>query len=506
MSIASALVRFRSLGAITSRRSNQLLFFSTQRDQQHYNVTIVGGGAVGLTMAKLLQDTCSRYSITLLDRGSGVPVASDNDAPLISSSLIPHPRSYALSPKSLNLIGTDVCSKLPLGEYHSMQIWEANSPAMLVFSNEYDLKDQSNLGACVEDSALVSALQASLSRDVIQYRTAWKDISFPSNANKIEITTAPANIPDTPDHQCASSSTFTTDLLIAADGAQSPVRTKLGMGWKGLEYGRTAVTFTVELSQPNNYNSSTKKRAYQRFLPYGPIALLPTYSHNHAVVVWSTTPAEAATLKSMDSNSLTKLLNEKLQQGPQRLKPLLEREGKTDPISSLLYGMERVLDTVHYGMGMRHWSDDPEKFMAPPLVSSVPDESPRFTFPLSCKLASQYTHHHASNRVALIGDAAHTVHPMAGQGLNIGLEDVEALVRTIRKAHDCGMEASQFLADYEQNRQWNVPQKIGGIHLLHTLFGMQSAPLMHGKSIGMSMINQLGPLRRQLAKIATGSD
>ena len=466
---------------------------------------------MGLTMAKLLQDTCMRYSITLLDRGTAVADATSSS----SSRLIPHPRSYALSPKSLNLIGTDVCSKLPLGEYDSMQIWEANSPAMLVFSNKHDLyeKEQQQqpncLGACVEDSALVSALQGLLNRDSIRYQTTLKDISFHHHphTNKIEVTTAPTTNPAddaSSDQARRGSSTFTTDLVIAADGAQSPVRTKLGIGWKGLEYGRTAATFTVELSQSNN-----NKRAYQRFLPHGPIALLPTYSDSHAVVVWSTTPAEAALLKSMDSSSLTKLLNETLQQGPQRLKPLLERVGQTDPFSSLLYGMERVLDTVHYGMGMRHWSDDPETFAAPPMIASVPSESPRFTFPLSCKMASQFVHHHhpsSNHRVALIGDAAHTVHPMAGQGLNIGLEDVAALANAIQKAHDCGMEAGQFLDDYEQNRQWNVPLKVGGIHLLHSLFGMQSAPLMHGKSIGMSMINQFGPLRRQLAKIATGMD
>ena len=99
-----------------------------------------------------------------------------------------------------------------------------------------------------------------------------------------------------------------------------------------------------------------------------------------------------------------------------------------------------------------------------------------------------------------------TVHRMAGQGLNIGLEDVQALARAIQKAHDCGMEPGQFLADYEHDRQWNVPLKVGGIHLLQSLFGMQSAPLMHGKSIGMSMINKFGPLRRQLAKVATGME
>jgi ubiquinone biosynthesis monooxygenase Coq6 len=448
-----------------------------------------------LTMAKRLQEQCPRYSVAVLDPQGG---GSDH---AWSPSAVPHPRSYALSPKSLSLIGEDVCSHLRRGEYHSMQIWEANSPAMLVFSN-HDLDGNSILGACVEDAALRSALHQKLRPNTVWTNTKLIDFSLhPDNNinNKVELittcTTPPLPSDAASDPTSNHETKFTTDLLIAADGAQSPIRTKLGLGWKGIDYGRTAVTFTVELASPN------KTRAYQRFLPHGPIALLPTYSETHAVVVWSTTPQEAARLKSMDSSELVKVLNDTLQQGPQRLTPLLEREGKTDIVSSVLYGMERVLDTVHYGMGMRHWSDDPEKFMSPPLIASVPTESPRFTFPLTCKLASQYTH---SGKVALIGDAAHTVHPMAGQGLNIGLDDVEALTQAIRKSHDSGMEVGQFLQDYEQNRQWSVPQKVGGIHLLHSLFGMRSAPIMHGKSIGMSVINQIGPVRRQLAKIATG--
>ena len=486
MLMSMLLRRSLATATTTATSASSRRFVSTV---QHYDVTIVGGGVAGLTMAKLLQEHCPRYSVALLDRGSTVV----SQQPQSSASSIPHPRSYALSPKSLKLLGDDTTKDLPLGTYNSMQIWEANSPAMLVFSN-HDLDDGENnskLGACVEDTALVSTLQEKLHRDSIHYNTTLQDFSVQSN--KLELTTKNTNNDDD------TTTTVTTNLLIAADGAQSPIRTKLGIGWKGLDYGRTAVTFTVELAaRPNN----NIKRAYQRFLSHGPIALLPTYSENHAVVVWSTTPGEAAELKSLDSIELTKRLNDTLQQGPQRLKPLVERPGsKTDPLSSLFYGIERVLDTVHYGMGMRHWSDDAEKFLAPPMILAIPADAPRFTFPLSCKLASQYTQ---SNKIALIGDAAHTVHPLAGQGLNLGLEDVAALSGVIRKSHDSGMEAGTFLQDYEQNRQWSVPQKVGGIHLLHSLFGMQSTPLMHGKSIGMSVINQIGPMRRQLAKIATG--
>jgi ubiquinone biosynthesis UbiH/UbiF/VisC/COQ6 family hydroxylase len=378
-----------------------------------------------------------------------------------------------------------------------MQIWESQSPAMLVFSqHDLDGNDEAYLGACVEDSALTSSLYKALEgSESVSLHTQTSLSSFQVQGNKVELTVEKNEKGD----KSESSSPFqiSTSLLIAADGGHSPIRKTLGIPWRGLEYGRTAITFTVELSK-----AAFAARAYQRFLPNGPIALLPTYSSNHAVVVWSTTPEEALALKELDSAALVERLNDKLQEGPQRLEPLFEsKTGGTSPLDSLAYGVDRVLDTIHYGLGMRHWSDDPEIFLAPPLVSNV--VSPKFTFPLSCKVASSVIS--KDNRIALIGDAAHIVHPMAGQGLNIGLEDVEALMRVaIQKSHDAGMDAAQFLPDYQTERQVAIPAKVGGIHLLHSLFGMQSAPMKHGKSIGMSLVNQVGPLRRQLAKIATG--
>ena len=135
-------------------------------------------------------------------------------------------------------------------------------------------------------------------------------------------------------------------------------------------------------------------------------------------------------------------------------------------------------------------------FTVPPKISQI--VSPRLSFPLSCYQSVSYV----KGRVALLGDAAHTVHPMAGQGLNLGLGDVAELVKCINKARAAGMDVATFLNEYESHRLRNVSLSLGGIHTLQRLFGNQQNPLQHAKTLGMNMIQNVGPLRRQLAKAA----
>ena len=137
------------------------------------------------------------------------------------------------------------------------------------------------------------------------------------------------------------------------------------------------------------------------------------------------------------------------------------------------------------------------KYVTPPRIDSI--VSPRLSFPLSCFQTQSYV----KGRVALIGDAAHTVHPMAGQGLNLGLADVQVLADVIDKAAKSGMDVSTFLDEYGSNRQRNVSISLGGIHALQRIFGIQNnVPFQHAKTLGMNLIQNLSPLRRQLAVAA----
>jgi 2-polyprenyl-6-methoxyphenol hydroxylase-like FAD-dependent oxidoreductase len=161
-----------------------------------------------------------------------------------------------------------------------------------------------------------------------------------------------------------------------------------------------------------------------------------------------------------------------------------------------LYGVEKVLETLQYGPAMGIQELQPDRFSAPPTITSI--SSDQFTFPLIRRTVSNYT----LPRLALVGDAAHSVHPMAGQGLNLGLQDVDDLVRVITKATDAGMDVSSFLHDYESSRHQQVSLTVGGIHALQQLFHVQSVWAKHVKSMGMNVIQGVGPLRQRLVQAA----
>jgi ubiquinone biosynthesis monooxygenase Coq6 len=474
LAVQKSVVRhLKPAATIGSRPQAFIRCLSSVSNENVMDVLIVGGGAVGCSLARLLNESTPSLKVGLLEA---------REAPSDEPSEIPHARSYALSPTSLELIGSNARSKLQLGYYDSMQIWQANSPASLTFTTrdlDADPLKAPYLGACVEDGPLVASLWNEIQGTTKCWtNTTVKDMQVGDHENLAQVTTSEGE-------------TIQTALLVGADGGNSWVRKTSGISRTGSEYDQHALTFTVELE------SSLNKRAFQRFLgDGGPMALLPTYSPNHAVIVWSTSLDTIQQWKDRAPEELVAHLNDCLLEGPQRVPPLLEREtSSSSVVSNLLYGAERVLDTLHYGLAMASHHPEP-KFTPPPRITKI--VSPKNSFPLSCFQANAYT----KGRVALVGDSAHTIHPMAGQGLNLGLSDVQVLVDCIVKAENAGMDLTTFLEEYGSNRKRNVTLSLGGIHTLQRLFANQDVPLQHAKTFGMNVIQNVGMLRRQLALAA----
>lgn len=479
-SIRQIQFRKETLGSVLLRKATTQSFSPAHVAGNFYDVAIVGGGAVGSSLAHLLNRKLPSLRVALIEATEPPPRQPPPHG-------IPNPRSYALSPQSLNVIGEAVTSRLPLGYYDSMQVWEADSPASLTFTSSDlhgDHEKSLFLGACCEDQHLVTTLWDEIqgSTDCMTH-TRLQSISTGDTNTLAKVTTVDGE-------------EFHAALLIGADGGQSWVRKSTGIARVGGEYEHSALTFTVALAKDS---LGMTGRAYQRYLSDGgPIALLPTHSPEHAVVVWSSSPETLAKWNSRHDDDLALFLNECLEEGPMRVPPLLERkspQASGSVLSNLFYGAEKALDTLHYGLAMASQQPNPS-FRVPPRISAI--ASPKFCFPLSCFQSSTYV----KGRVVLVGDAAHTVHPMAGQGLNLGLGDVDFLVTCIVKAHRSGMDLSSFLNEYNTDRHRSVSVSLGGIHILQQLFLLRSAPMQHMKTLGLNLVQNVRPLRRKLAMAA----
>jgi len=496
---------------------------------QHYDVTIVGGGAVGSGLANLLSTHVPSLKVSLMDvRAPRSFADSLNNSGDHMKPCYPSPRAYALSPKSLSLLGNDTVSKLEdagrIAYYKSMQVWESDGPAVLQF-NQSDLEGGDTiqtstsfggniLGAVVEDEPMVSYLwekmRANGDIDLISPATIQK-ITPPvdqDDTSKVEIV-----------YKCAESDesqTLSTNLLIAADGGNSMVRKSLGtFPTVSYSYGRQAVTCTVEI------DSSMNQTAFQRFQPNGPIALLPVWHEDphtrtgvcgektYANIVWSTTPEEARQLLNSSEEDFVKMMNDLLQSGPTNAPPLVSEEVKKSmprPLQDAVKGLEMLSQSVNNGLTMSGMTERRQGFSIPPIITSVVGR--RFAFDLNLMHAKNYV----SSRVALVGDAAHTIHPMAGQGLNLGMGDAACMAQNLKQAVESGMGVDgsagldYALQQYESSRQREVVATMGGIQFLHGVFGTTFSPAIHARSVGMNIINSAGPLRRRLVQVATGME
>lgn len=516
---------------------------STPPPTEEYDVTIIGGGAVGSVLAKQLSRNVPSLKISLVDARTPPPfqqvVANVNSTP--------SPRAYALSPKSLSLLGASVLEQLEqhdrVAYYDSMQVWESDGPAILHFTKEDLQADDSGcgsgsgsnsgpgpssirtdiLGAVIEDSPMVSCIWDELRNDDVVdliSPVSIQRIISPKNTNDDQVEVQFSTNETSNDDGTSTTTTkkISTNLLIAADGGNSFVRRSLGtFPTVSFGYGRHAVTCTVAI------DSSINQIAFQRFQPNGPIALLPVWGTKdgnrdgnagdgqtiYANIVWSTTPEEAKMLTQLPEEEFVQRMNDLLQSGPTTSPPIVSDEFKQSmprPLGDALNGLEMLSNSINSGLSMSGMTERRRGFAVPPLITQVVGR--RFSFELNLMHARNYVR----PRVALVGDAAHTIHPMAGQGLNLGMGDVECIVNQLRQAVESGMGIADggaagleyALQQYEVERQREVVATMGGIQFLHGVFGTTFSPAVHARSVGMNMINSAGPIRRRLARVATG--
>ncbi|KAJ3093057.1 putative ubiquinone biosynthesis monooxygenase [Quaeritorhiza haematococci] len=267
--------------------------------------------------------------------------------------------------------------------------------------------------------------------------------------------------------------TIKARVLVGADGFNSKVREFAKIESIGWDYNQRGIVATVRLDEtvPND-------TAWQRFLPTGPIALLPL-GDGFSSIVWSINEATAMRLSSLSNEDFVSLLNAAFRNPIADVEFLctqIGQDGKTlvDFATETKWGQERA------GTAARPSS-------IPPVIRGVQDGS-RAAFPLRMRNSAQYI----QDRIALIGDAAHTTHPLAGQGMNLGLADAETLTDVLCKAIQTGQEIGNPMVLQQYAAQRYVPDlmMLSTADILGKLFGTDVAPVAWLRSLGLNILDK----------------
>jgi len=386
-----------------------------------YDVIIVGGGLVGLSLAALLGRTGFRVALV-----EARP--PQLDWPEDSIDL----RVYAVSrvsEKLLHDVGawSDI---VPFAcAYRDMRVWDAGGSGEIHFDSAE--LGEPNLGHIVESRIIEKALLAVLQTlPTVQVFCPVAIASFGSDDGAQSV-------------RLEDGHSLSAPLLVGADGKQSRVRDYAGIHAKVSDYGQQALVAVVECERGHG------DTAWQRFLPTGPLAFLPLRD-GRCSIVWSATSDVAKRLLALDDGVFCQALGEAFE----------ERLGKVIQVG------KRVLFPLH----------------------------------------RQYAEPTVAPRIALVGDAAHVIHPLAGQGVNLGFKDVRELAEVLLQARRQGRDIGRLsvLRRYERARKGDNMATLLAMDGFKQLFGSSAPPLRWLRNTGLDWVDKAAPVKNVIMRSAMG--
>jgi 2-octaprenyl-6-methoxyphenol hydroxylase len=395
---------------------------ATQQRGYDYDLVIVGGGIVGLTLASALKD--SGLNILLIEAK-------------VTSASVAKGQAYAVHLLSALIYqGIGVWDKIlpQIAKYRRVRLSDADYPDVVEFASADITKSIPELGYVAEHQALLQPLQEFVQKC--------------PNVNYL----CPAEVVNTQYQQdivaidikiSEQIYTVRSKLLVAADGARSPIRQAAGIKTHGWKYWQSCIVAFVKPEKPHN------DTAYERFWPSGPFAILPLPG-NRCRIVWTAPHEEAKALCALDDE--------------QFLAELTRRYGDH--------------------MGKLELLGD------------------RFVFQVQLMQSDRYV----LPRLALVGDAAHNCHPVGGQGLNLGIRDAAALAQIIQTAHANGEDIGKIavLKRYERWRKLENLTILGFTDLLDRVFSNQILPLVVVRRLGLWLMQRVPALKVFALKLMIG--
>ncbi len=388
---------------------------------QSYDVIIVGGGLIGLTLAVSLTRYLSGTRVALVDRRQ-VSVPSDRRASALSAGVR---RIFAtlgvwpvLAPDAQPILAMKITDS---GE------GDIARPQFLSFVG--DVAPGEPFAHMVPNTAIAAALLAALAGKV-DFIAPAEILGFTGDGPAGRLTLTDGRRLEAP-------------LIIAADGQNSVLRGLAGIKTIAHDYGQVGIVTTI------SHELDHEGTAYEHFRPAGPFASLPLPGRRSSLV-WTETPATASRYKSLP--------------------------------------LETVAESIEAVMGSS--------------LGAVTVDEPLQLFPLKMQIARAFM----APRLALVGDAAHVVHPVAGQGLNLGLKDVAALAEVAIEAMRLGLDhgGADVLERYQQWRRFDTSLMAMVTDGMNRLFSNDLAPLRAARDFGLGLVDRLPPVKAGLIRRAAG--
>lgn len=396
-----------------------------------FDIVICGGGMVGAALAALLlrEQRLNDLNIALIESRFPTQPPPADEVDLRVSAI------SRASERILKHCGAWAhVDALQASAYAEMTVWDAQSkpdaPDALHFSAAS--LGEANLGYIVANNRLQWALlEAAAQPRVVRLSAQLADIVLePAAANVL----------------LDDGRRLKTRLIVAADGAHSLSRQRVGVDSVARPYEQTAVVTHIQTEKPH------QQTAWQRFLPQGPIAFLPL-ADGRSSIVWTTTPEQAEVLLKMSAAEFA-----------------VEIENAGDHV-----------------------------------LGAVTVAAPRGAFPLQIAQAKEY----CRPRFALVGDAAHSIHPLAGQGVNLGFMDAAALVQILTEARAAGvglegLSELRILRRYERWRKTENSMALALVDGLNRLFSNSNPAARTLRRTGFKVLEHAPPAKRWLMLRALG--